>query len=47
MRSCLLDIGCAIVVVNVSAVLLCYDLTTADSRVNVWQLANAFKHQVA
>ena len=43
MRRCLLDLGCAIVVVNVFVVLLCRDLTTAESRVKVWRWENAFK----
>ena len=29
--------GCLIVVVNVFGVLLCHDLTTAESRVKVWR----------
>ena len=35
-KRCLHDFGCAIVVVNVFVVLLCCDLTTAESRVKVW-----------
>ena len=42
MRTCFLDFGCAIVVVNVFVVLLCRDLTTAESRVKVWRPINAF-----
>ena len=36
-RKCLLDIACAIAVLNVFAVLLCLDLTTAESMVKVWR----------
>ena len=43
MRRCLLDFGCAIVAVNVFVVLLCHDLTTAESRVKAWYQQNAFK----
>ena len=32
-RRCLLDLGCAIVVVNAFVVLLCRDVTTAESKV--------------
>ena len=37
-RRCLLDFGFAIVVVNVFVVLMCPDLTTAESSVKVWHL---------
>ena len=33
----LLDFGCAVVVMSVLIVLLCRDLTTAESRVKVWR----------
>ena len=37
MRRCFLDFECAIIVVNVFGVLLCRNLTTAESMVNVWR----------
>ena len=40
---CLLGFECAIVVVNVFVLLLCRDVTTAESRVKVWRQLNAFK----
>ena len=33
----LLDFGCAIVVVNAFVVLLGHDLTTTESRIQVWR----------
>ena len=37
MRRCFLDFECSIIVVNVFVVLLCRNLTTAESMVNVWR----------
>ena len=34
---CLLDFGCTIIMLNAFVVLLCRDLTTAESRANVWR----------